>query len=85
MSQNIYRPVDYDSLHNQSDITLGEEQVEDIVVIPDDKAKKKIKNIFLEIYVQVNMLNFFSQIFMELLLQHIDQHSLEIPLILKYL
>ena len=33
MSQNIWRPVDYEFLNSQPDINLEEDQMEDIVVI----------------------------------------------------
>ena len=43
MSQNIWRPVDYEFLNSQPDITLEEDQMEDIVVISDEDSKDNSK------------------------------------------
>ena len=44
MSQNIWRSVDYESLSNQSDITLEEDQMKDVV--SDDEAREKSRMSF---------------------------------------
>ena len=43
MSQNIWRPVDYEFLNSEPDINLEEDQMEDIVVISDEDSKDNSK------------------------------------------